>query len=209
MVDWELEDVERRALADAGTFFCPGLAERRSQQVGEIVRLHFIMKNPPSDAPRAERMWVEITGALGDDDCYRGVLTNVPDFIKGIRQGDELLFSPRHIARTVIRQGDPRWVECAEQKVFVSAMAFSQGEMIRFAYREPADCAEDSGWRMFTGHESQDYADDPANIRLCVVGWLLNKEPSLDFFIREPVGTAFERRADHDPWVRVTDWTPS
>ena len=209
MTDWELEDVELSAKERPGSFFIPSLAERRSQPVGEIVRLHFTLRNPTGAAPRAERMWVEITRSLDGEDGYRGVLTNAPVFIKGIRKGDELAFSPRHVARTMIRKDDPRWVECAEQKALVSAMAFDPGEMIRFAYREPADRAEDSGWRMFTGHEGQGYADDARNIRPCVVGWLLDKEPSLDVFIREPVGAVFERRADGAPWVRVTDWTPS
>ena len=206
--DWELEDVEPCAQAHADTFFLPALTERTTQRVGDLVRLHFILRTPASDAPRAERMWVEITHALADDGRYRGVLTNVPGFIKDIRQGDELAFEPRHIARIMIKKDDPRWVECAEQKAMVSAMAFAAGELVRFAYREKPDRLDDSGWRMFTGHEGEGYVDDQGNIRLCVVGWLLDKDPSLDFFIREPVGAVFERRADHEPWARVTDWNP-
>lgn len=208
MADWELEDVERCAKENPDAFFIPALSERTSQQSGDLVRLHFILQGPVVDAPRAERMWVEVTHPLASDSRYRGVLTNVPGFLKDIRQGDEILFEPRHIARTMIKKGDPRWVECAEQKAMVSDMAFAKGEIIRFAYREKSDRPEDSGWRMFTGHEGEDYINDAKNIRLCVVGWLLEKEPSLDFFIREPVGSVFERRADHEPWVRVTDWNP-
>lgn len=206
--DWELEDAEQYAQAHADAFFVPALTERTTQRVGDLVRLHFTLRAPVADAPRAERMWVEITQALADDVRYCGVLTNVRGFIKNIRQGDELVIEPRHLARSMIKRSDPRWAECTEQKAMVSAMALGNGEMIRFAYREKPDRPDDSDWRMFTDHEREGYVDDPGNIRLCDVGWLLDEDPSLDFFIREPIGAAFKRRVDDEPWVRVTDWNP-
>lgn len=208
MAEWELEDVERCAQENPASFFIPTRAERRSQRIGDLVRLHFLLRVPIAGAPRAERMWVEVTQDLAGDGRYRGVLTNVPGFLQDVHQGDEIAFEPRHIARTLIKQGDPRWVDCAEQRAMVSEMAFLPGEMIRFAYRENPDHSEDSGWRLFTGHEKEDYVNDAKNIRLCVVGWLLDHDPSLDLIIREPAGSVFERRTGHGPWVRVTDWSP-
>jgi len=195
--------------ANPETFAIPNLHERMSQQIGDQVKLLFVLRNPVVDGPRAERMWVQISSALSSTGDYIGVLTNRPTHIRDLNPGDVITFKPCHIAATIIRTSDPRRVSCAEQKALVSAMVFKTGERMRFAYREAPDHDEDSGWRMFTGHESQDYNDDPGNIRVCIVGALLDRDPSLYDFIREPAGAVFERRVDGDPWVRVTDWQPS
>src|SRR6185369_7980569 len=91
---------------------------------------------------------------------YTGVLTNAPVFIKAINKGDSLSFGPEHIAQTIIKKSDPRWFDCADKKALVSEMAFEKDEVVRFAYRETPDDDEDSGWRLFTGHESDEYTDD-------------------------------------------------
>ena len=80
---------------------------------------------------------------------------------------------------------------------------------MRFLYREAADGKEDSGWRMFTGHETQEYSDDPKNIRLVEVGYMLDRDPSLLQPLKEGAGAVFERRAKAEPWNKVTDWTPA
>ena len=87
-----------------------------------------------------------------------------------LKQGAEVTFKPCHIARTIIKKGDPRWIECANQKALVSEMCFATGECVRFLYRQDADRKEDSGWRMFTGHETQEYNDDPKSVRVVEVG---------------------------------------
>jgi hypothetical protein len=87
-------------------------------------------------------------------------------------------------------------------------MCFASGECVRFIYREVADETEDSGWRMFTGHETEEYNADPKNIRLVEVGYMLARDPSLSQLLKEDVGAAFERTTKDEPWKKVTDWTP-
>jgi len=85
-------------------------------------------------------------------------------------------------------------------------MCFIKGEVVRFLYREKADRKEDSGWRMMTGHETDEYNDDPANIRIVDVGYMLDKDSSLLEPLKEGIGAVFEREAKDKPWQRVTDW---
>jgi hypothetical protein len=87
-------------------------------------------------------------------------------------------------------------------------MCFAEGECVRFLYREAADRSEDSGWRMFTGHETQEYSDDPKNVRIVQVGYMLDRDSSLLQPLKEGIGAAFERRTKDEPWKRVTDWKP-
>jgi len=208
MKSWSLRDAERAAREATDCFFIPKLEERESQKPGDLVKLHFLLENPAADQPGAERMWVEVRQPLDGKGYYVGILTNHPAHIRGLVQMDEIVFEPRHIAGIMIRKGDPRHVDCANQKALVSKMAFDEGALLLFAYREKADRPEDSGWRFFTGNEDDEYTANSENIRLCNVGWLLDFEPTLDQFIREPEGAAFERDTKDEPWNRVIDWSP-
>src|SRR5262249_22964068 len=140
---------------------------------------------------------------------YKGVLENSPVFIDDLEEGAEVTFNACHIAQTIIKKGDPRWIDCAGLKALVSEMCFDRGECVRFLYRQEADHKEDSGWRMFTGHETDEYNDDPNNVRIVEVGYMLDRDPSLLQPLKEGVGAAFERRNKDDAWNKVTDWSPS
>jgi hypothetical protein len=61
---------------------------------------------------------------------------------------------------------------------------------------------------MFTGHETQEYNDDPKNVRVVQVGYMLDRDPSLLQPLKEAIGAAFERRTKKEPWAKVTDWSP-
>jgi len=46
---------------------------------------------------------------------------------------------------------------CASDKILV------EGELVNYFYREEPDEESDSGWRFFSGTETQEYTDDPNN----------------------------------------------
>jgi hypothetical protein len=108
-----LEDVEQTARQNPETFFIPSEQERKSKKVGASVRLHFLLKDPSGDQPRAERMWVTVTQAQGFLRPYKGILENAPVFIEDLKPGDEVTFKPCHIAQTIIKKGDPGWIDSA------------------------------------------------------------------------------------------------
>jgi hypothetical protein len=203
-----LEDVEKTANQSPDTFFIPSKNERTSQKVGASVRLHFLLKDPSDDEPRAERMWVTITQEQGLLRPYKGVLQSAPVYIKDLKPGNEITFKPCHIGQTIIKKGDPRWIDSANLKALVSEMAFEKGEIIRFLYRQKADRDQDSGWRMFTGHESKEYTDDPKKIRIVAVGYMLDRDPTLLDPLKEGIGAVFERKSKDTPWQKVVDWRP-
>jgi hypothetical protein len=204
--DWSLQNVEDAARADPRSFFIPDLAERCSQSVGDEVRLHFLLTAEGPDLPGAERMWVDIVEKSGKPPRYVGVLTNQPVHIRDLKVGDRVAFGPEHIARTIIKGSDPRWFEAAELRAFVSRKVFEDGEMVRWMYREAVDRDDDSGWRLFAGSETDEYVGDSENMRICLVGWLIDWDPTLLPAIRAEVGAAFEREAGAQARVAVTDW---
>jgi hypothetical protein len=203
-----LEDVEKTAGEHSDTFFIPSKKERTSQKVGDSVRLHFLLKDPSGDEPRAERMWVTVTQEQRFLQSYKGVLQSPPVYIKNLKAGDEIVFKSCHVGQTIIKKGDPRWIDSANLKTLVSRMTFEKNEFVRFLYRQKADRQEDSGWRMFTGHESKEYTDDPKNVRIVAVGYMLDRDPSLLEPLKEGIGAVYERKDKNTPWHRVVDWNP-
>lgn len=203
-----LENVEQVARQHPDSFFIPPERERKSQKVGASVKLIFLLKDPPDGAPNAERMWVRITQEQGFFKPYKGTLESAPACIEDLRPGDEITFKSCHIAQTIIKKGDPRWIDSGEQKAIVSEMCFAKDGIVRFLYREKPDREEDSGWRMFTGYETPEYNEDAKHARLVDVGYMLDRDPSLLEPLKEGIGAVFERKGKGTPWQRVTDWNP-
>jgi hypothetical protein len=83
-----------------------------------------------------------------------------------------------------------------------SDMILVDGHPVGYMYREAPDLDHDSGWRFFSGLESQDYADDADHFALYDVNTVANYDRSIVPCLGAPVGSAFERNAD-DRFVAV------
>src|ERR1051325_11244726 len=149
---WHLEDVEVAHKCNPVTFRIPTLEERNKVQPGSVVRLHFVTEK--GQPIRAERKWVKVVTVCGNK--FRGELLNEPARVPGLSKGDIVEFQARHIASILIGKDDPRWID-ETKGAFVSNRVLEDGQPVRFLYREPPDCEEDSGWRMFAGDEDEKY----------------------------------------------------
>jgi hypothetical protein len=67
------------------------------------------------------------------------------------------------------------------------------GKRVGFMYRELPDDDIDSGWRFFSGEETQEYADDPANFAIYDVNTIANYDPDIIEHLDAPAFSAFER----------------
>jgi hypothetical protein len=74
---------------------------------------------------------------------------------------------------------------------------------VGYAYRERADFDGDSGWRFFSGDESQAYADDPANFELFDVNTIANYDSAIVPHLDSAAPVELERKAPGDPLRRV------
>jgi len=68
-----------------------------------------------------------------------------------------------------------------------------RGNGVGYMYREMPDTTVDSGWRFFSGYESQEFADDPNNFELYDVNTIANYDPSIIPFLDEAPGSAWGR----------------
>ncbi len=90
--------------------------------------------------------------------------------------------------------------------LMVSRMVAEEKIQPRFMYREKRTRPEDSGWRIFTGLESEAYNDDANNIGLYDPATILEIDPSIDQLLLKGVGAVFEKTADGSEWCCVTDF---
>lgn len=171
VVDFRLGNAEEKHAAAPRTFFIPPRSERENLAPGDLARLLFELVDPGEGDPGAERMWVEVLETA--DGRYVGVLTNAPTAITTIEQGGLVEFGPEHVISTL-----DDW-SLLEKKIFVSRRSHEQDIRPGYVYREAPDNDRDSGWRALVGDESHEEVDDPDNVLLQAVGFLLDRWPEL------------------------------
>lgn len=93
-----------------------------------------------------------------------------------------------------------------EDKALVSKKCLEKGWTIRWLYREQTERKEDSGWRLFEGTESEEYNNDPSNVKIIDVYYLCEKDPTLISIFKNDYESAFEREDKSSPWVEIKDW---
>ncbi|MBL9028561.1 MAG: DUF2185 domain-containing protein [Myxococcales bacterium] len=86
--------------------------------------------------------------------------------------------------------------------IIASNEVAKQRKRVGYLYREEPDNEGDSGWRVFSGEESQEYADDAANFAMYNASTIVDIDPSIASLLDEPAPAAFERDAS-GKFVRV------
>ena len=81
------------------------------------------------------------------------------------------------------------------------------GHKVGYMYRETPDEPRDSGWRFFSGDETQEYARNPDNLGLYDVNTIANYDPEIIPYLSEPMGSAYERDRSHGGFSRVKTQT--
>lgn len=79
-----------------------------------------------------------------------------------------------------------------------------EGMKVGYMYREHPDDEVDSGWRFFSGTETQEYVDDFENTMLYDVNTIANYDPAIIPYLNSEFGTELER-VDGDKFVIVND----
>ena len=80
---------------------------------------------------------------------------------------------------------------------FATNRVTEEGRPVLFMYRESPDHPRDSGWRFFSGDESQEYVDDPDNSGIVALSAIVEADPSIVPYLETPAPCAFERENEH------------
>ena len=172
MKSYHLENIAAQQKKDPRHFLKPTNEELDSLQVGELVRIFFIFDFKPNDGCRAERMWLEISEINGES--YKGLLTNEPIYIKDLQVGDLVEFKRDNIATVIIKS------DFEEKKLALISIKALKAKEINWLVRDEPDNAQDSGWQLFYGDESESYLNEPNNCVIISLEEALQLEPRLE-----------------------------
>lgn len=90
----------------------------------------------------------------------------------------------------------------------VSQKVSEEGEFVGFLYREEIPVFEqDSGWRIFSGNEDDDYANNPDNFIIMRLNEVLDKHSEINSLLSQYSG-AWEWDEVNQQYVAVSDWQP-
>ena len=79
------------------------------------------------------------------------------------------------------------------------------GLQVGYCYREEPDEPGDSGWRFFSGDETQDYVNSAENSAIYDVNTIANYDPDILSFVDVAAPVRFEREGSDGPFRRVSD----
>ena len=86
-------------------------------------------------------------------------------------------------------------LSAALDRCIVTNTVAKQGEPVGFLYREASVFENDSGWRFFSGDETDEYTDDPDNFSVVSLSEITQSNPAWE------IGEDGEFQA-------VADWQP-
>ncbi len=197
MGSWKLTDSEKLAQQYKYTFYKPSREITKNLVVGNIVKLTFEFDSSNSEHPSAERMWVEITEINGEK--FKGKLDNHPFYLHELYAGDEIIFEHKHITDHNLELFEPNLVDKYYNRCFVTNKILYENAPINYIYREEQIEKDenrdyvDTGWRILSGNESDEYMDDSENMSLVSLGAVLSIDDSFIDLLDSEVGTSFER----------------
>lgn len=89
----------------------------------------------------------------------------------------------------------------------VSRQVSESGEFVGFLYHEEPAFEHDSGWRIFSGNEDDQYAENANNFITAPLSNVLDTHPEIAPLMTQNNG-AWEWDEDKQEYVAVADWLP-
>ncbi|MBP0049046.1 DUF2185 domain-containing protein [Marinobacterium sp. AK62] len=89
----------------------------------------------------------------------------------------------------------------------VSRLLLEEKLPIRFMYKTVPEHLNDTGWRMFTGYETEEFLENELiNMMPIPLERICQLDPSLTELVEYNAGTVWERTPDSEGWERVYDF---
>ncbi len=79
------------------------------------------------------------------------------------------------------------------------------GKPVGYMYREAPDNELDSGWRFFSGEESQEYVDEPENTSIYDINTIANYDKAILEYLDAAPGSRFERVPGSDTFKEIEE----
>lgn len=189
---WSLENAQTIADEFPYTFYKPSSEVVSQLRPGNQAKLIFTFDSDDPEAPRAERMWVEITEIV-ENRFFLGYLDNNPVYIEDLKYKDPVEFQECHIIDTDLVDPVPSITEKYLKRCFVTNNVLYEGKPVGFLYREEPDNENDSGWRFTAGDETDEYMRDTDNFSFVSLGAVLREDDSFVNLLDRETGVEFVR----------------
>ncbi len=79
------------------------------------------------------------------------------------------------------------------------------GLKVGYMYHEESDRKSDSGWRIFSGTETQDYVDNSDNSAVYDLNTIANYDKAIIPYLELPIGTKLERIPKTDRFEAIDE----
>ena len=89
--------------------------------------------------------------------------------------------------------------------VLATKMLVERKLPVCYMYREEPDNSTDTGWRFFTGTETDEYVNIPENIGLYDIKTIVKIDPDIVPFLSRSFDCAFERSGKNEMFTEVKD----
>lgn len=194
--EFHLENVIENNIEFPRTFLIPNQEEIEKLDLGNLIKLIFVMESPQKNGCHAERMWVKITNK--QNGAFTGVLDNEPYYLKSIKVGDIITFKAENIAG--IYGGEASFNE----KLFaiITQKALDKRQINWVVRTDDLDNEQDSGWQLFYGDESDEYLEDSRNAKIISLEQVLSFEPLLESVFSN-YGYAYEYSEQNNKFIEV------
>lgn len=71
-----------------------------------------------------------------------------------------------------------------------------EGSKIGYMYRETPSNEYDTGWRLFSGDEDEEYTNNPDNFEVYDLNTICNYDEDIIPYLIKPIGTKLERNGE-------------
>ena len=142
-------------------------------------------------------MWVIITDK--SDGKFKGTLDNNPFYLSELYYQDVIEFEHKHIIDHDLEISEPNLVNKYYDRCFVNNQILYEGESPNYLYREESmeDDEErdyvDTGWRIMTGKETDEYIENGDNFSFVSLGAVLSRDDSFIEILESEIGSTYER----------------
>lgn len=89
--------------------------------------------------------------------------------------------------------------------IIASDQVVKDGLKIGYLYREDPDSEADSGWRVFSGEETQEYADDSSNFKMYNASTILALDPQIGSLLGSVPPVSFERNEESGEFIELEE----
>lgn len=97
--------------------------------------------------------------------------------------------------------------ELIEQKgyCYASDMISVEGKKVGYMYREAREDEDDSGWRFYSGLESEEYVANEHHFMMFDLNYIANIDPAIIPYLKMRTGAEMERDQDSDTFSPVEE----